>query len=74
LPIYEKLLNKSESGFFAKSGVTWADFYVSQGFVTMNNLIPDTFTKHPIIKQYVDRVHSLPQLKDYIAKRPVTQF
>jgi hypothetical protein len=67
-------LKESGSGFFAKSGVTWVDFFIAEGFVTINNLVPDFFKKHATIKSFVDKVHSVPQIKDYVAKRPVTQF
>jgi glutathione S-transferase len=30
-PLFEKLLKESGSGFFVKSGVTWADFFFAEG-------------------------------------------
>lgn len=74
LPIFEKLLKDSGSGFFVKSGVTWVDFFIAEGFVTMTGLAGDVVAKYPWISEYVKRVHSVPQIKDYIAKRPVTPF
>jgi hypothetical protein len=37
MPMFEMLLEQSGSGFFASSGLTWVDFYVSEGefFVTI---------------------------------------
>jgi len=74
MPIYEKLLKESGSGFFAKSGLTWVDFFVAEGFNTMNKLVPDALAKYPFALEFVKKVHSVPQIKDYIAKRPDTQF
>jgi glutathione S-transferase len=74
LPTYEKLLKESGSGFFAKSGVTWVDFFIAEGYFSLNQFIPDFLNKHPSVKAYVERVHSLPQIKDYVANRPVTKF
>ncbi|KAI6176327.1 Glutathione S-transferase [Aphelenchoides bicaudatus] len=70
LPTYKKLLDQSGSGFFVKSGVTWVDFFIAESFVTLNNMVPNFFSKHSWVKDYVNRVHNLPQIKDYIAKRP----
>lgn len=74
LPMFEKLLKESGSGFFAKSGVSWVDFAVAESISTFQNMAPEVIKKHSALVEHVKRVHALPQLKDYLAKRPVTPF
>jgi hypothetical protein len=50
------------------------DFFIAEGFVTMNNLVPDALGKYKWALDFVKRVHDLPQIKDYVAKRTVTPF
>ncbi|KAH7699546.1 Nagst-1 protein [Aphelenchoides avenae] len=69
----EKLANAA-SGFLAPSGVTWLDFFVTERLYTMQKAKPDLFEAHPKIHQYIQRVHTLPQLKDYIASRLDTEW
>lgn len=38
--------------------------------VLQEKFSPDALDGHPSLKEYVDRVHSLPQLKEYIKNRP----
>lgn len=70
----EEKLNESVSGFLAPNGVTWLDFFVTERLYTMQKAKPDLFEAHPKICHYIQRVHNLPQLKDYIANRPDTEW
>jgi len=71
LPLYEKLLKESGSGFFAPSGVTYVDFMVADYFNTFEKRAePELLKNHPELAAFVKRVHSLPQLQKYIAGRP----
>uniref|UniRef100_A0A914CGS1 glutathione transferase n=1 Tax=Acrobeloides nanus TaxID=290746 RepID=A0A914CGS1_9BILA len=71
-PTYVKLLKESGSGFFAKSGVSWADFLIANYLLSIRNNEPEVLKKHQDLEEFVDRVHALPQIKEYVEKR--TQF
>lgn len=70
----EKTLAESGSGFLAPSGVTWLDFFVTERMVTMHKAKPEIYEAHPKLLDYIRRVHNLPQLKQYIANRPDTEW
>lgn len=69
LPIFSRYLKEAHSGFYAKSGITYADFLCSELFDTLHSLDSDIFESHPDIVAHVRRIHALPQLKHYISKR-----
>ena len=71
-PTYVKLLKESGSGFFAKSGVSWADFLVANYLLSIRINEPEVLKKYQDLEEFVDRVHALPQIKEYVEKR--TQF
>lgn len=71
-PKLEKLLKESGSGFFGKSGPSWVDFFIAEGVNTLNGFAPDFFKKYPDLLAFKERVHSLPQLKEYIKTRKQT--
>ncbi|KAH7696718.1 Nagst-1 protein [Aphelenchoides avenae] len=70
----EKTLDDSGSGFLARKGVTWLDFFVTERMVTMHKAQPELYETHPKLLEYIRRVHNLPQLKEYIANRPDTEW
>ncbi|KAI6187529.1 CRE-GST-13 protein [Aphelenchoides besseyi] len=74
LPLLQKQLEASGSGFYATSGPTWVDFFVASSVLTLQNVQPDVLEKYKFALEHMERVHSLPQLKDYLAKRPETLF
>ncbi|KAI1700930.1 glutathione S-transferase 1 [Ditylenchus destructor] len=67
-PRLVKLLNESGSGFFAKSGVSWVDFFLANTSLTIKNFAPEMLDKYPELKDHFERVHALPQLQPYFAK------
>uniref|UniRef100_A0A914DFH0 glutathione transferase n=1 Tax=Acrobeloides nanus TaxID=290746 RepID=A0A914DFH0_9BILA len=69
LPIFEKYLKESGNGFYFKSGLTWADFFLSSFWEVLNHLIPDFFEKHPLLKENADKVNALPQIQKYLKER-----
>ncbi|KAK0395163.1 hypothetical protein QR680_001149 [Steinernema hermaphroditum] len=70
LPIFENILEKSGSGYFVKSGLTWVDFYVANSLFTIANASPDSLKAYPLLSKLKDTIHSLPQLKKYLSERP----
>ncbi|KAI6233738.1 hypothetical protein M3Y99_00889200 [Aphelenchoides fujianensis] len=73
-PLFEKQLKASGSGFFVKSGSSWADFFVAEGFQSLKNVEPGVIAKWPFALEFLERVHSLPALKEYVAGRPHSDF
>uniref|UniRef100_A0A914QE52 glutathione transferase n=1 Tax=Panagrolaimus davidi TaxID=227884 RepID=A0A914QE52_9BILA len=69
LSIFQKYIKESGSGFLVKSGVTFADFIISEFVITLRQNAPDVIDKYPEMLQYIDRLKALPQLKDHYASR-----
>uniref|UniRef100_A0A914QYA1 GST C-terminal domain-containing protein n=1 Tax=Panagrolaimus davidi TaxID=227884 RepID=A0A914QYA1_9BILA len=69
-PIFSNYLKESKSGFMVSSGLTWVDFVITEFFTTLIQFHPNTFDKYPDLKEYLNRVHQVPELKDYYSKRP----
>lgn len=69
LPLFAKYLKEAHSGFYVKSGLTYVDFTCSEFFDILQSLEPEIFEKYPEIGAHIRRIHALPQLKSYIAKR-----
>jgi hypothetical protein len=67
-----KLLKESGSGYYAKSGLSWVDFLMSELTFTFYGFDPETFKKYPELVEHMERIYALPQLKEYIEKRKKT--
>uniref|UniRef100_A0AC34FF63 Glutathione S-transferase n=1 Tax=Panagrolaimus sp. ES5 TaxID=591445 RepID=A0AC34FF63_9BILA len=70
LPMYSNFLKEAKSGFMAPSGLSWADFVITEFLITLLNVEPKVLDGHDDIKQYLERVKNVPQLKEYYASRP----
>lgn len=68
-PIYVNLLKASNSGFFAKSGVSWVDFVISEYMTTIRHYEPEIMKKYPLLNKFIDIVQNLPQIREYIRQR-----
>ncbi|KAH7704932.1 GST-5 protein [Aphelenchoides avenae] len=69
LPRVKTFLKESGSGFLVKSGYTWADFLCAEALTTFEKLVPGSVSKNTDVWAYKERVHSIPQIKDYVANR-----
>uniref|UniRef100_A0AC35FG07 Glutathione S-transferase n=1 Tax=Panagrolaimus sp. PS1159 TaxID=55785 RepID=A0AC35FG07_9BILA len=69
LPIFEKFLNESKSGFLAPSGLTWADFVVTEVLISISNQDSKALDKYPAAKDLIKKVKNVSELKDYYASR-----
>jgi glutathione S-transferase len=74
IPFYMKRFAKTadESGkYFVGKELTWADIMLAHFFTTImeRSKVPfvDAF---PSVKQAMENVYAVPQIKDWIAKRP----
>ncbi|PAV61729.1 hypothetical protein WR25_11150 [Diploscapter pachys] len=70
---YEKYLRKSNSGFFVDSGVTWIDLFVVDQIGTFINRAPGCLEGHEELQKLRDNVLSIPEIKEWVEKRPVTE-
>ncbi|KAH7704871.1 GST-5 protein [Aphelenchoides avenae] len=69
LPRLETFLKESGSGFLVTSGYTWADFLCAEALTTFEKLVPGSVSKNADVWAYKQRVHNIPQIKDYVANR-----
>lgn len=72
LPYLLIAIKESTSGFFAKSGLTWVDFYVASNIETINNLTPNELQQYPELVKHLHRVYALNELQDYLTHRKDT--
>ncbi|GAU98973.1 hypothetical protein RvY_10040 [Ramazzottius varieornatus] len=71
---YETILGRNKSGYLVGQGPTWADF-TAVGFLDELVLMDQSIlTSHPELQEYVDRVHNLKGIKEWLAKRQKTEF
>uniref|UniRef100_A0A914CC98 glutathione transferase n=1 Tax=Acrobeloides nanus TaxID=290746 RepID=A0A914CC98_9BILA len=69
LPVLEKLVKDSTTGFLSKDGVTWADFFVAEFIYSFQQIDPEIKKKHPELINYMNRFYELPGVKEHVAKR-----
>uniref|UniRef100_A0A915D4W6 GST C-terminal domain-containing protein n=1 Tax=Ditylenchus dipsaci TaxID=166011 RepID=A0A915D4W6_9BILA len=70
-PFYERQLQAFDSGLLFPS-ITWADFFVADFFETFSRAFPVIWSGYPTLQQYHQKVHSLPQLVNYLKTRKST--
>nr|CAD2189460.1 unnamed protein product [Meloidogyne enterolobii] len=68
-PLYEKRLEESNSGFILPSGLSFVDFSVAHFTGMMIEMEKDIMAKYPKLVDFSRRIHSLPQLKEYLSKK-----
>jgi len=74
LAALEKFLDKSHSGFLVGNKETWADLLITDRLASMENMHPGALDGHPKIKQWVEKVRAIPNIKKWIETRPQTKF
>ncbi|KAI6212518.1 hypothetical protein M3Y94_00035300 [Aphelenchoides besseyi] len=74
VPILESKLKESDNGYFHKSGICWVDFVVANFYWKCLKSMPDDFGKSKLLAEHCERIHSLPNVKEYVAKRPDTEY
>uniref|UniRef100_A0A0N4ZM94 SSD domain-containing protein n=1 Tax=Parastrongyloides trichosuri TaxID=131310 RepID=A0A0N4ZM94_PARTI len=73
-PVITSWLKKSGTGYLTKAGLTWADFYAAEKLGNIVNCCGTVAGKYPEIKAFVEKVYSLPHVKEYVASRPKICF
>ena len=70
----EKYLKKSKSGFLVDSGLTWVDLFVADHLGTLTGFEPHALDGHKELQHLREKVLAVPEIKEWVAKRPATQM
>jgi len=72
MPIFEKILSTSKSGFLVGDGLTMADVCLLEVFLFVEEVTPQGFDGHPKCKQHFEKMKSQQRLAAYLnsSKRP----
>uniref|UniRef100_A0A914PPM7 glutathione transferase n=1 Tax=Panagrolaimus davidi TaxID=227884 RepID=A0A914PPM7_9BILA len=73
-PVIIDLLKKSKNDFFADSGITWVDFFISEYVDSLKNVAPELAEQYPELLEHSKIVHSIPQLQNYLESRKHTDW
>uniref|UniRef100_A0A0K0FSJ8 glutathione transferase n=1 Tax=Strongyloides venezuelensis TaxID=75913 RepID=A0A0K0FSJ8_STRVS len=68
-PVITNWLKNAGNGYLTKAGLSWVDFFAAEKLGNVVNYCNKVAEKYPEIKSYVDRVYSLPAIKDHVASR-----
>lgn len=79
MDVYFKVLNglleKSKSGYLIGDSITFADLYIADNIQTLKNYgLLEASGEQPKLAAHLEKVYSHPNLKSYIASRPVTEI
>ncbi|GMS94348.1 hypothetical protein PENTCL1PPCAC_16523 [Pristionchus entomophagus] len=73
--ILEKRAKENGSnGHFVGNSLTWIDLLVSDHISIIEGLIPNAVDAFPLVKEIEMKTTSCPKLKEWIDKRPLTNF
>ncbi|KAK7866815.1 hypothetical protein R5R35_005247 [Gryllus longicercus] len=69
---FEKIL-KENDGYFVNGKLSYADLLFAGTAEYFNNVMKfDVFEGYPLAKALVEKVHNLPRIKEWVARRPQT--
>jgi len=72
---FEKIIQANPAGYFVGNKLTWADIYIAYNLTALEiEFEVKLVNKFPGLQKLVEKVESAPGIKEWIAKRPVTQF
>ena len=69
IPYFVNYLKQAKSGYYVKSGLTFADFLCSELFSIVQDHEPDIFDPYPEVANHIKMIHELPRVKDYVESR-----
>ncbi|KAE8573714.1 glutathione S-transferase [Halyomorpha halys] len=71
---FERII-RDNKGFAVGNSVTWADFAFAVSLENFELIFgKDSLEPYPNLRGLKDRVYSLPRIKEWIARRPQTEF
>ncbi|KAI6216975.1 GST protein [Aphelenchoides fujianensis] len=74
MPLFNRIVERSTSGFIANSGITYVDFFVVEMVQSLFVLAPEAVSSFAALRKYADRIYALPQLAKYLKERPQKTF
>ena len=73
--LFDAQLSKNSSGFFVGDSLTWFDLYFVAMIEFLNTFYAEMIKalneQYPKIKEHDTRIRAVPQIADWISKRPV---
>jgi glutathione S-transferase len=66
MPIFEKLISESKSGYLVGDSLSMADVCLLEVLLQLPERAPDAFNGYPKLKGYLDRISSLPKIAAYL--------
>ncbi|CAJ0574653.1 unnamed protein product, partial [Mesorhabditis spiculigera] len=73
-PLIVKQLKENGTGYLVGNKVSWADLYLNYHAETFRNLKSDYLANYPEIEAHLNKVREIPELKEWIEKRPKNHF
>merc|ERR1712088_842281 len=70
----EKVLERRGGQFFAGNCLTWAELHFLQLTESLETMSPKCLDTTPKLANLVDRTRNLPNIKKWLAERPVTPY
>merc|ERR1711997_555317 len=70
----EKVLEKRGGQFFAGNSLTWAELHFLQLVDSLETMSPKCLDATPKLANLVERTKNLPNIKKWLAERPVTPY
>ncbi|KAI6240463.1 hypothetical protein M3Y99_00454500 [Aphelenchoides fujianensis] len=74
VPLLERRLAESANGFLHPAGVSWADLFGAALFFGVLQRLPLEFAPLAALRAHCDRVHALPGVREWVARRPDTPW
>jgi len=74
MPVYEKIVSESKSGYLVGDALSMADVCLLEVLLHIPERVPEGFDGYPKLKEYMNRISSLPKIAAYLKgpqrKRP----
>jgi hypothetical protein len=74
LRLYEERIRQSGSGFLAASGLSWIDLHLVNVLEWLGEKKETAFADFKRVKDLDENVRKIPNIAEWIAKRPQTDF
>ncbi|XP_077995650.1 glutathione S-transferase alpha-4-like [Glandiceps talaboti] len=66
LPIFEKVLTNSSSGYLVGDCLTYADMTLFEALLNTEEVIPGSLTEFPKVQEFKEKVGALPRIKEFM--------
>jgi len=67
MPVYEKIVSASKSGYLVGDKLSMADVGLLEILLHLPERTPEGFDGYPQLKEYLDRISALPNIASYLA-------